>query len=201
MPRAEREELILGVAGAVFARDGYHGASMDEMAGAAGVSKPMLYAYFGSKEGLYLDYLARAGHELIERLERAFFDNDPTPVHLRSRVDTFLAFVEEYRDGWRVLWREANASAPIAQETAQLRAQITDAVRRLLLAGPAAPVLHRAAAEAAAHSIVGAGEALANWWLDRPEVPREQVAEWYGGRSGNDRAIAPRSRSPAAAER
>jgi AcrR family transcriptional regulator len=179
MPRAEREELILGVAGATFAQDGYHGASMDEMAAAAGVSKPMLYAYFGSKEGLYLAYLARAGRELIERLEHVFATDDPTPVRMRSRVEAFLVFVEEYRDGWRVLWHEANASAPVAEETAQLRAQITDTVRRLLLAGPAGAVLHRAAAEAAAHAIVGSGEALANWWLERPEVPREQVAEWY----------------------
>ena len=150
------------------------------MAGAAGVSKPMLYAYFGSKEGLYLDYLARAGHELIERLERVFVDDDPTPVHLRSRVDTFLAFVEEYRDGWRVLWREANASAPggPGDRPAARRRSPTRC------AGCCWPARrrrcsHRAAAEAAAHSIVGAGEALANWWLDRPEVPREQVAEWY----------------------
>jgi hypothetical protein len=32
---------------------------------------------------------------------------------------------------------------------------------------------------ALAHMIVGAAESLANWWLDRPEVRRDQVAEWY----------------------
>ncbi len=59
MPRAEREQLILDVAGQRFASDGYHAASMDEIAAAAGVSKPMLYAYFGSKEGLYVAYIDR----------------------------------------------------------------------------------------------------------------------------------------------
>ena len=68
MPRERREQEILDVAGAMFARAGYHSASMDEIAESAGVSKPMLYAYFGSKEGLYLAYIRRAGGELLERL-------------------------------------------------------------------------------------------------------------------------------------
>ena len=54
MPRAEREQLILDVAGQVFARAGYHSASMDEIAARAEISKPMLYTYFGSMEGLYV---------------------------------------------------------------------------------------------------------------------------------------------------
>jgi AcrR family transcriptional regulator len=50
VPREQREQHILDVAGATFARAGYHSASKDEIADGAGVSKPMLYAYFGSKE-------------------------------------------------------------------------------------------------------------------------------------------------------
>jgi Bacterial regulatory proteins, tetR family len=50
VPREQREQHILDVAGATFARAGYHAASMDEIADGAGVSTPMLYAYFGSKE-------------------------------------------------------------------------------------------------------------------------------------------------------
>src|SRR5579864_3533760 len=49
VPRSVREPLILSVAGQVFADDGYERASMDRIADLAGVSKPMLYAYFGSK--------------------------------------------------------------------------------------------------------------------------------------------------------
>jgi AcrR family transcriptional regulator len=64
MPRAQREQLILDVAGVVFAREGYYSASMDEIASLADVSKPMLYAYFDSKEGLYVAYVDRTGREL-----------------------------------------------------------------------------------------------------------------------------------------
>jgi AcrR family transcriptional regulator len=177
MPRAEREQRILDVAGGVFARDGYHGASMDDIAAAAEISKPMLYQYFGSKEGLYVAYIGQAGQELIDRLGRALDGEALTPARTRSRVEAFLGFVEEHRDGWRVLWGEATASQPVAEETAQLRAQIAAAIERIVAEGT--PTLPRAAVGAAANAIVGSGESLANWWLDHPEVSRTQIVEWY----------------------
>jgi AcrR family transcriptional regulator len=180
MPREDRERLILDVAGQVFARGGYHGGSMDEIAQLAAVSKPMLYAYFRSKEGLYLAYIDRTGRELLERLvEAAAGESDPA-VRLRARIAEFLAFVEEHRDGWKVLFREMTATAPLADEVAGLRGQITDAVRRMVHAAVRSRSrLPGAASDAIAHAIVGAGESLANWWLEHPEVAREDVARWY----------------------
>jgi AcrR family transcriptional regulator len=182
MPRERREQLILDVAGQVFARAGYEAAPMDEIAERAGVSKPMLYTYFGSKEGLYLAYIERAGGELLERLIAARAP-DPSPASiLRARITEFLAFVEEHGDGWRVLFRELASTRPFAERVAELREQIARAIRRMVeegvdvCAGYPPP-----AADAVAHALVGAGESLANWWLDHPEIPRDQVAVWYFG--------------------
>ncbi len=180
MPRAQREQLILNVAGQLFARDGYHSASMDEIAARADVSKPMVYAYFTSKELLYVAYIDRTGRELVERLQRTMAEHDPSPMRLRLRVQEFLGFVEQHRDGWRVLFSEANSVRPVAEEVAILRSQIVDAVRRLVELG-GGTALADGAADAAAHAIVGAGESLANWWLEHPEITRQQVVEWYSG--------------------
>ena len=180
MPRPEREQLILDVAGPVFARGGYHEASMDEIAKVAEVSKPMLYAYFGSKEGLYVAYIDRTGRELLDRLVRAGRVDGGAPARLRARIDEFLAFVEEYREGWTVLFREACSSSPVAREVAALREQIADAVRRMIESEVAAQSeLPGAASDALAHAIVGAGESLANWWLEQRGVAREDVVVWY----------------------
>jgi AcrR family transcriptional regulator len=182
MPRDARERLILGVAGRVFARSGYHAAPMDEIADMAGVSKPMLYAYFGSKEGLYIAYVNRTGRELIDRLIGASGSGDMPVIRLRKRVGVFLAFVEEYRDGWTVLFSEVTSSRPLEDEVAELRRQIAEAVRRWVEA--ASPSDGRAlglASDGIAHAIVGAGESLANWWLEHPDVPRDQVTDWYVG--------------------
>src|SRR5687767_14290304 len=71
VPRVERQQQMLDVAARVFAERGYHAASMDEIAAEVGVSKPMLYAYFDSKEGLYLACIDRAGQDLLESMRRA----------------------------------------------------------------------------------------------------------------------------------
>jgi AcrR family transcriptional regulator len=179
MPRAAREQLILDVAGGVFARDGYHGAAMDEIAALADVSKPMVYAYFGSKEHLYLAYVERTGRELLVGLERAGRPEDPPLDRLRARISEFLAFVEEHQDGWRVLFAEAASSRPLAEEVADLRGRIAAAVGRMIEDGGLE--IDPQAADGMAHAIVGAGESLANWWLEHPSVPRQLIVEWYVG--------------------
>ncbi|MBV9941936.1 MAG: TetR/AcrR family transcriptional regulator [Solirubrobacterales bacterium] len=179
MPREQRERLILEVAGQVFARAGYDSASMDEIAELVGVSKPILYAYFGSKEGLYLAYIERAGRELVERLVGAWSRGAGSASRLRAPVVEFLAFVEERDNGWRVLFREAASSRPLAEQVAVLRGRIVDAIREMVESSSAdSPP---PASDAVAHVLVGAGESLANWWLDHREVPRADVAGWYLG--------------------
>lgn len=184
MPRAQREQLILDVAGVVFAREGYHSASMDEIAALADVSKPMLYAYFGSKEGLYVAYIDRTGRELVTRLESAAASDLRPAERLRPRIVEFLSFVDEHRDGWRVLFQAVSSSRPLADEVAVLRERIAFAVRRMIEravreSSDAGSALSAPASDALAHAIVGAGESLANWWLEHPEISREQVADWY----------------------
>jgi AcrR family transcriptional regulator len=183
MPRAQREQLILEVAGQVFARAGYHPASMDEIAQRAEVSKPMLYTYFGSKEGLYVAYIHRTGRELLDRLDAAVgMGPPPAPplVALRLRIAEFLAFVEEHRDGWKVLFGEASSNRPVAAEVADLRRRIARAVRRMVETSlPVPSGLPATGVDGVAHAIVGAGESLANWWLEHPEVSREDVVDLY----------------------
>jgi AcrR family transcriptional regulator len=182
MPRSVREQLILRVAGQVFAEGGYERASMDRIAALAGVSKPMLYAYFGSKEGLYLAYIERTGGELVQRLVGADH-SDGTTGRLRAVINEFLAFVQEHSDGWTVLFRELNDRQPLAEQVSQLRSEVVDEVRRMLESDdePSWAGLRAPASEGVAEAIVGAGEALANWWLKKPEVPRQDVANWYVG--------------------
>jgi AcrR family transcriptional regulator len=187
MPRAEREQQILEVAGKVFARGDYHSASMEEIAELVGVSKPMLYAYFGSKEGLYVAYIGRTGRELLERLIAAGSPApgrpEPSPgARLHARIQEFFAFVEEYRDGWRVLFREASGAA-VGEEVALLRGQIADGIGELIAEALPAAESHLPArllrVSALAHAIVGAGESMANWWLAHSAASREEVASTY----------------------
>jgi AcrR family transcriptional regulator len=171
---------MLDVAAQVFAEGGYHEASMDDIAAAVGVSKPMLYAYFDSKEGLYLATIERAGQDLLESMRRAAGENLTPEERLWAGILAFFEFVDERRAGWSVLFNEASArGGPFAAEVAQLRARIAGIVDELLSAAAADHgVAHIGPdmTESIAHALVGAGESLANWWLDHPAETREAVA-------------------------
>jgi AcrR family transcriptional regulator len=190
VPRPVREAQILEVASAMFAEQGYHATSMEEVARRAGVTKPIVYSYFGSKEGLYASSVRQAGTNLLERMRSAAPPGAAADEILETALLEFFRFVDEHRHDWTVLYTEASASGgPLAEELAELRGLIAEAVGRLLEAcgfqgepGRPAP----GEAEGMAHAFVGAGESLANWWLAHPEADPETVAGWLMGfaRSG-----------------
>ena len=158
LARAERERLMLRAAGEAFAAHGFHGASMDEIARAAGITKPMLYRYFGSKEGLYAAYLQMTGGELVDKVRAPDSRGESAQVRLRAGLRAFLTYVKEHRAGWTVLHGEATApaDAQVAREVAELRGRIVRMLTTLF------------GDEAFAHAFTGAAESLATWWVNQP---------------------------------
>ena len=66
-----RREEILDAALAVFAEQGLHGGSTDEIARRAGISQPYVFRLFGTKKGLYLALVARCFRQTLELMQRA----------------------------------------------------------------------------------------------------------------------------------
>jgi AcrR family transcriptional regulator len=177
VPRAIRERQMIEVAGRVFAERGYHAASMDEIAAGVGISKPMLYAYFDSKEGLYRACVSVATERLLASVGDAAAEGPPER-RLWAGILAFFSWVEEHRDGWALLNRDV-AGAPFAEELARSRAQTVRLTGRLFTeAGQAEGINPQLASEneALADAFAGAAEALANRWLDHPEEPKELQA-------------------------
>ncbi len=166
MPRAEREDKMLEAAGAAFATHGFHDTSMDEIARSAGISKPMLYNYFGSKRGLYVAYVERSGYLLIASMRTAASPDEAPSKRLRAGILAFLTYAEEHGSGWAILHREAIVQGgPLAAEVSELRERVASMLAALFKD------------EALAHAFVGAGEALASWWLAHPQRPKEEMAQ------------------------
>ena len=135
MPRAEREDEMLEAAGQAFATHGFHDASMDAIAEAAGISKPMLYNYFGSKQGLYVAYVERSGRALMKSMREADSRSAPAAQRLHAGILAFLTYAEEHRSGWTILHRETpRAGRPASGRTLRAartrRRHADDAVRR-----------------------------------------------------------------------
>jgi AcrR family transcriptional regulator len=163
LPRQVRERQMLDAAVTVFSQRGFHLASMDEIAEAAGVSKPMIYTYLGAKNDLFTACIRREAGRLMELIAAAVPPGLATNERLHRGLLAFFDFVIEHRDGWIVLYRQARVREPFAGEISAARARII-----AMMAGSSSEDA-RAQTLPIAHALVGATEALSDWALEHPE--------------------------------
>lgn len=178
VPRALRERQLLELGEELFAERGYGGASMDELARRAGVSKPVIYDLVGSKEELYRACVARAGQELYERVQEAVVAAPDPLAKARAGGLAFFRFVADHRRSWEVLF--AGDPGPFAAEASRIRGRQAELQLRLL-GDPEVGLgaaLDPLQAEALVHAVNGAYEALAGWWYDHPDVTPETLVDW-----------------------
>jgi AcrR family transcriptional regulator len=169
MPKAQRMAQMLTVAEEIFAEQGYLATSMDEIAERVGVSKPMLYEYFGSKEGLLIGCIHRARTELREKTAAAIAGAGSPEEFLRLGLRAFFEFIVDHQRSWALLRQEAAIAVPSAQEEVEgIRQQQTDMIGSVLVSF--APAIDPLEAEAFAEIVVGACERLAVWCERRPSV-------------------------------
>ena len=179
VPREVREPQMLDVALRVFAEHGYHGASMAEIAEGAGVTKPMVYAYFGSKDDLYLRCIDHATAQLLATFDIAQEADESLDEMLWRRILSYFRFVGEHRDEWLVARRQAVASGgPFSERVQRARRQAVQVVVSQLREALEAAGREEDGGELEplAEAIVGAGEALADWWIDHPQESAEAMA-------------------------
>jgi AcrR family transcriptional regulator len=178
----ERRTAILDSALAVFSERGYHSASIDDIAGEAGVSKALIYEHFASKQELHGDLIARNARELTQRVAGALssVEVESTSERLATGLEAFFAFVEERRDAWRMLVRDAadpESSAVLDRMVEQVTAEVTV----LISQDPGARELARMGQERSlrllAEMLVGGAQSMANWWTEHPEASRAQLVE------------------------
>ena len=169
---------MLDAAVRVFSRHGYHGASMDEVAERAGISKPMVYAYLGTKEELFVACLHREGTRMMEAIAGAAAPDLPADERLWRGLRAFFGFVGAHRDGWAVLYRQARAERAFADELAGMRARIVEVVAGMLDHALRAEGREVAETEleVVAYALVGATESLGDWLADHPEADPEKTA-------------------------
>src|SRR3954464_12028313 len=102
----DRRSAILESALEIFSRHGYNGASIDEIAQAAGISKALIYEHFPSKKDLHVSLLERHVQQIFVRLAQTADTDEPGEVRLRNGVDAFLQWVETHPEAFRLLFRD-----------------------------------------------------------------------------------------------
>ncbi|SNR80392.1 transcriptional regulator, TetR family [Haloechinothrix alba] len=174
MPRAQRERQMIDVAVALFAERGYVAASMDEIAERVGVSKPMLYEYFHSKEGLLIAAIRRARADLLARTENAASSALSAEEALWQGLLAFFQFIDERHAEWSLLRHELSlVGASAADEVEAIRRQQTEFNASLIRAY--LPGVSDLEVEAVAEFLVGACERMAIWAERQEEVTPERA--------------------------
>src|ERR671921_1789535 len=104
MPKDQRRAQLLDAANAVFTSRGYHAAAMDDIAEAAGVSKPVLYQHFSSKLELYLALLDSSCERLVDIVRDALASTDHNADRVVATVGAFYEFVSSASGEFRFVF-------------------------------------------------------------------------------------------------
>ena len=178
--REEREAQILEAAEDVFAAQGYAETKMEDIAARCDITKPMLYSYFGSKQGLYAIVLQKVGLTLAAHLVGAL-KGQLEQGQLGQGEDRLLPLTQFVRRRGR-LARDIPASLMADQDFADLveshRAKIEqEGTRVLAQLRPAGMAEEDAMKRIApyAMALLGAADGGVTWWAGQPDVPAEEA--------------------------
>ena len=179
LSRLERREIILEAALEHFAEVGFRGANLDEIASRSGVSKPVLYDHFASKEDLFLEALKQVRGELLA-LGREMLEAKGEPeARVRATVVGFFAFAQQKPSAIRVLLSVARGEPALEAAALQIQDEVTAAMLSLFQ-GMIRKKLSKGQTEELYMQIefIKQGiHSLAEWWPTHPNISKEQLTD------------------------
>ena len=174
LSRAERRDQLLDTAQQVFTARGYAAAAMDDVAEAAGVTKPVLYDHFGSKDGLLAAVIERSGQQMLDATTGAVQGLDPETA-LRGGLTAFFRYVDEHAGAWTLLLREVSPGTPAAAAVDRVRAVQVDVIAALIATH--LPATDPVRAAVFAHVVSGAAERLSTVRVTGLRTTPEEAAD------------------------
>jgi AcrR family transcriptional regulator len=171
----KRRAQLLHVGRKVFAKHGYNGGSVEEIARVAGVSKPIIYEHFGGKEGLYAVVVDREMDALVQRIADQIGEGSARQ-RFEQAVLAFLTYVKDEPDGFRVLTRDA----PMTMAGRGMPSVISDLAERIghiFYSQLKEAGLNTKVAPLYAHVLIGMVTMAGQWWIENKKLDVETVAE------------------------
>lgn len=174
LPAPERRRQLLDVALVVFAREGYHEASMNDVAEAAGVTKPVLYQHFQSKRELYLELLRDVGGRLERTIAEATADAGGPRQQVEAGLRAYFTFVADQREAFQLLFA---GGAGVDDEFLVVAQHVEASIARFVADLIEVDGLDAAHRTLLAHGVVGVAEGTSRHWLANPEgIDPERLA-------------------------
>ncbi|WP_265443801.1 TetR/AcrR family transcriptional regulator [Flexivirga meconopsidis] len=173
---ADRREQLISVAQVMFAEHGVQPTTVEDIAAAAGVTKPLIYEHFGGKEGLYAVIVDRAMRQLLEQLINPLTSGGSPRELLERTAVALLTYIESNPAAFRVLlrdsptWHGSGSAASIMSEVAKhVEEVVVETFVRNDLDTKVVPIY--------AQMLIGMIGFTGEWWIESgSDLSRDTVA-------------------------
>jgi AcrR family transcriptional regulator len=163
LPRDQRRVQLLDAASEVFTSKGYHSAAMDDIADAAGVSKPVLYQHFPSKLELYLALLDQSCDRLVDVVGEALASTDDNADRVIATVAAFYEFISSTGGEFRFVFEsDLTGEGAVQRRLSRVNDEISDAIAEVIAGDTSLPPQQ---AKLLAVSLVGIAQVSARYWI------------------------------------
>jgi AcrR family transcriptional regulator len=171
LPTDQRRATIVEAAGRLFGARGYDGTRLDDVAAAAGVTKPILYRHFADKERLYLALLERHRDDLDRFAVPA---DGALEERVRAVLEVWLTYVEAHAYAWRMLFRDSGGGPAVQAFRVDVHARARAVLAGMIGALSQAPIPEHE--RDALGELLSTGMAsLVLWWTEERTVERSDV--------------------------
>jgi AcrR family transcriptional regulator len=175
LPTEQRRALIVEAAGRLFGEQGYDATRLDDIAAAAGVTKPILYRHFDDKQALYLALLERHRDDL-GRFAAAVPAEGTPQSRVRAVLEVWLAYVEAHSYAWKLLFRDSGGGPEIQAFRLEVHGRARAVLVEMIgaLSETRIPARER---EPLAELMSMGMASLVLWWMENPTVPRRAIVD------------------------
>ena len=178
-----RRALIVEAAGRLFGEHGFDGTRLDDVAAAAGVTKPVLYRHFSGKTALYLALLERHRDDL-DGFAGAIPATGTLEQRLRAVLEVWFAYVETHAYAWKMLFRDTGGGPEVQAFRVDVHARARAVLAALIASLSESPIPRRELEPLAELMSMGMAS-LVLWWSEDAAVSREAAVDamvrvWVG---------------------
>jgi AcrR family transcriptional regulator len=177
LPRDQRRAQLLDAANEVFTTRGYHAAAMDDIAAAAGISKPVLYQHFDSKLDLYLALLDQACDTLVEVVRDGLDSTDHNADRVVAAMGAFYDFVSSTSGEFRFVFEsDLTGDGRVQERLWRVNNDVADLIAAVIAEDTDLPAEQ---SKLLGISLVGIAQVSARYWVSEHSaaIPLEQAEQ------------------------
>ena len=174
MTGIQRREQLIDVGRALFATRGFDTTSVEEIASQAGVTKPVVYEHFGSKEGIYAVIVDREVQQKVNTISQSLVSADHPRAIVENTALALLDYIDQHTDGFRVLVRDAPSESNNSYSS--IIGDVASRVEHLLAERFTLAQIDEKWAPLYAQMLVGLIAQVGLWWVEERAFTKEVVA-------------------------